>query len=260
MRIISSYKDYYDITLREGVDMTLVYERKYEKGGTIELPYDWNNAQVKAREHHFINPDDNQTTAYAVPNNWNITRGNLYKYSIIFTPVIFCGKYYPRWSMYVYDNSLVDYDKAMFFSNTKKEVLDQFYKKFDIEPPKSGRKKWRDRPGTHETLFTALPKVDWDSIHARENAPILTIVLPPKKREYYGSKGQTVNYIILKNPQLSQVQFQNVIDPWTAYQELSMYMGGIMANHGKPMVQLTDKDVHAKHGFDKWSFRKMPEN
>ena len=46
--------------------------------------------------------------------------------------------------------------------------------------------------------------------------------------------------------------------PWGLF-ALSLILGGVMGTGDRPMVQLSDKEVHAKHGFDKWSFRKPPE-
>lgn len=71
----------------------------------------------------------------------------------------------------------------------------------------------------------------------------------------YGSgKGWKLNTDGLKD-----VFFARVVDPYTAFQELSMFVGGVMARPGNSMVRITDDEVLAgKHGFDKWSFRKMP--
>lgn len=58
---------------------------------------------------------------------------------------------------------------------------------------------------------------------------------------------------------LKEIGFARVLDPYTAFQELSMFVGGVMARPGNPIVRITDDEVLAgKHGFDKWSFRKMP--
>lgn len=55
---------------------------------------------------------------------------------------------------------------------------------------------------------------------------------------------------------LDEIGFMKVIDPFTAFQELSMWVSnyGIEAN---PIVELKDEKVMLqKHGMDNWSFKK----
>lgn len=57
---------------------------------------------------------------------------------------------------------------------------------------------------------------------------------------------------------LKALGFAKALDPYTAYQELSMWVGGVLANPERPTAELSDEDKIAKRGFDEWSFRKMP--
>lgn len=63
---------------------------------------------------------------------------------------------------------------------------------------------------------------------------------------------------LILNPPLNAYSFVKRIDPYTAHQELYMYVTNFMAKPERPMVQLSDKDKIHKRGFDKWSFRRMP--
>lgn len=55
--------------------------------------------------------------------------------------------------------------------------------------------------------------------------------------------------------------FARAVDPYTLFQELSMFVGGVLPRNPNPMVEITDPDVKvAKHGFDKWSFRKHKDD
>jgi hypothetical protein len=66
--------------------------------------------------------------------------------------------------------------------------------------------------------------------------------------------GWLVNADVLKT-----VEFQKKVTAWEAMQELSMFVGGVLPKEGAPMVEITDQTVKiAKHGFDKYSFRKQP--
>lgn len=55
---------------------------------------------------------------------------------------------------------------------------------------------------------------------------------------------------------LKQMGFAKALDPYTAFQELSMWIGGILGGTSPEMVKITDDKVLIEnHGFDKHSFR-----
>jgi hypothetical protein len=58
---------------------------------------------------------------------------------------------------------------------------------------------------------------------------------------------------------LKQMDFQKVMDPYTLFQELSMFVGGVLPRSGNPIVEITDNKIKiAKHGFNHpLSFRKQ---
>lgn len=57
---------------------------------------------------------------------------------------------------------------------------------------------------------------------------------------------------------LKAIDFAKVLDPYTAFQELSMFVGGVLPRNPNPMVELSgEKIMVQKHGFDKWTFRRQ---
>ena len=61
------------------------------------------------------------------------------------------------------------------------------------------------------------------------------------------------------NGALKRFQFYKVFDPYTAYQELSMWVDGHIAAPGNVMVEIADRFRIENHGFDiKTSFRRAP--
>ena len=61
------------------------------------------------------------------------------------------------------------------------------------------------------------------------------------------------------NGALKRVQFYKVFDPYTTYQELSMWVDGYIAAPGNVMLEVADKYRIEGHGFDyKTSFRRAP--
>ncbi len=66
-------------------------------------------------------------------------------------------------------------------------------------------------------------------------------------------------YKIVYNACLKELDFFKVIDTYTAFQELQMFMGG-MARPNKPIPHVSDKNMVSIKGFDEWSFRKPPQS
>ena len=60
---------------------------------------------------------------------------------------------------------------------------------------------------------------------------------------------------------LKDIEFARAVDPFTLFQEISMFVGGVLPRNTNPMVEIVDQVVKAeKHGFDKWSFRKHKDD
>ena len=70
--------------------------------------------------------------------------------------------------------------------------------------------------------------------------------------EYQGGWNWYINH-----DDLGRLEFFKKFDSYQAFQELSMWIGNL-SQPGSEMYQLSDDELIAKHGFDKWSFRKMP--
>jgi hypothetical protein len=77
------------------------------------------------------------------------------------------------------------------------------------------------------------------------NAPIFMFKGSDVDRQY-------VNLTI--NPTLADIGFQAKIDPYTAYQDLGMFLGGVMGSIEEPHVA-SDKELLHARGFDQYSFK-----
>ena len=82
-------------------------------------------------------------------------------------------------------------------------------------------------------------------------------------------------YNVIVNPQLTcvdmaelvpnsypeeDIRFVTKLDPFTAMQELEMFIGNVLTNNTSPTMPVgTDDQIRDSKGFDKWSFRKMKE-
>ena len=62
------------------------------------------------------------------------------------------------------------------------------------------------------------------------------------------------------NPRLADYRFESFIDPYTAYQEIDMWISGILAFPPNFMVTVSDETLVKKHGFDEqYGFRTRPD-
>ena len=57
------------------------------------------------------------------------------------------------------------------------------------------------------------------------------------------------------DPCLRALGFQSVVDPYTAWQELDMFLGGEMATQQDPVPERTQDLIRDAHGFDDASFK-----
>lgn len=61
------------------------------------------------------------------------------------------------------------------------------------------------------------------------------------------------------NPSLRDLHFQHVVDPPTAFQNIYMYISGVLGTTPNPTVAIDDKHKAIAHGHDgKYSFKKTP--
>ena len=60
------------------------------------------------------------------------------------------------------------------------------------------------------------------------------------------------------NPNLKDLEFFKVYNAFTAYQEINMFVSGILSKPEKEMPVISDKLKAQSKEFNEWSFRKLP--
>lgn len=67
---------------------------------------------------------------------------------------------------------------------------------------------------------------------------------------------------LIDQPTLGAMEFAKAVDPYTAFQEISMWKSGVLGSDGARMVEITDDRIKAeKHGFHHpTSFRRAKES
>lgn len=229
-------KDYYDgVVGTMGIDKTIVYERnriEIQDGNEMleEFLPDKTNSWYYKQNNHFL----------------NIThmRNNSKKYdNAHFFLVGFCGKLYLGWKFEYYVNGREDgieikipkTDIIYGFDNAKKYLKSGFWKNT-----------------TQEDIDYVL-NYDPINMFRKVNSPIFIYdshIINTYLKKYENT--------LIINPILKDYKFYKVVDAFTAFQEIQMFLGGVLGRGEKEIIQVEDKYKIPQHGFDKWSFRKKP--
>ena len=90
-------------------------------------------------------------------------------------------------------------------------------------------------------------------------APLFIIQYDPDTyvaRDQYGNPSYGAD-MLTTNACLRDVRFPVFADPATAYQEVSMYIGGVLPREAPEMANISDEDMRDKKGFDGQSFKNI---
>lgn len=235
MRIISKFKDYYDCVQKHGMDKSIVYVREPREirfGYGDEFP-------------------DKPTLRYMI-NGWRRLPCylNVFNYSIASALIGFCGEWYThinikRSSTYgprgVPGASISLYSYAELVEFVRQEKDAGLTNEILSSQPYS----WNSDL-TYETMFDMVKNMK-DDLFIESGCSIITISNVPNTGEK----------VVEFNGSLRRFDFMRVKDPFQAYQDLSMYIGGVLGAPEKETIKIDDDCMRDKKGFDKWSFRKQ---
>lgn len=262
MRIISKFKDYYDgvQSYGHGDDLTFVRNQRV-------IPF-----FTKDKEEQSLIKSLKGLGSLNMPKPPNFGSSNSSSTTFI---IAFCGKKYMGYKI----EGNVYYSLTSFFdavdAGTSYSNIDCISEDLDIKIKEERLKKHRDFVkqarsydevgysdfrrfnkkfpllGHESYRFTELCWNTWaknnkepskvpESTFRNANTPI--IVYEEGKR-----------YIL--NPALKDYEFGKIMDPYTAYQEIDMYLGNNMVDQFDPSVNRTDIEIRDSKGMDDWSFK-----
>ena len=235
MRIISKFRDYYDSVQAHGLDPTVMYIRKEEPVIITKNSNKTMLSLAKGIEHrgiggHWI-------------NGW-INRG----YPFTDYLVLFCGKLYPGISIVTQEKGTPRFGYTERVSYIWDRNVDTHTVLEKAEVPINKINSYGFSIVDYFNFFKQYSSKDLLSIHSEYDSPILLFA-----RERYNGISCRLN------PKLSAIRFERRLDPFTTFQELAMFIGGVMGGKSPKTVEISDKVRAEKHGFDKWSFRKQPK-
>ncbi len=258
MRIISKFQDYYDSALAFGHDEHVVFERKETEylmnsprsmfSGTKPLSY--------PKEYEFMKPDLRPRGASNYLRHKYDTNRKGFEFTFYPITVAFCGKIYCGIEIkYRKDGYMGEWSSNFAYDYKSYTTLLLKYGLGFTEKKNTRRWSWesdsRGSPLCAEDVDKYFSRVGEDrtSFFADKGKPIAIC-----KREEDSSGNHKIRF----NAALSSVAFYKVFDPYTAFQELDMFISGVMTRDGNPMAGISDIDLRDKHGFDKMSFKKAP--
>jgi hypothetical protein len=247
MRIISKTKDYYDCVQAHGQDQGFVYVRTPE---TSEFAFN----------EHFPNPNG----VWPFPGIHNRYAHNR-KFYLQEHIIGFCGKIYPVLHIRkdVTDDPTVCHNleevvKFIDGAGFKKKALEEFH----------GTKKkrnywqtsWHDTSkGSFKKFFEkcAEKQEQYEKIFRDSNSPIFVATY---RDRYVYDKTRKPDWspsTIAFNAELKKHGFYRIFPTAVAYQEISMYLGGVLGQGNPVIPEISNDDMVESKGFNlKTSFRK----
>ena len=231
MKIISSYKDYYDSSMQYGFDSDLLF--------------------VRETEDQFLKENKLNKEISRIANFLSRERVDI---RLLF----FCGKVYPV--AYIPSESIKpiygtvqDYiddvegemNSHYSFPKYKEWAKSEF---FGGDEKDSYSNKYRSsvKGLTAYANYLSTVKVS-DSLFIEMDVPYFCVRI---------ASNATVQ--IIKNPNLGNYSFYKYMDPFTCYQEIRMYLGNILTTFDDmPITTGGDKVIAQQKGFDEMSFRTL---
>lgn len=219
MRIHSDFRDYYDIGLSVGVDTSLHYDRKerYCYAEDIKTPF----------------PPDTLSMV-------RLTRNVRPERDIERVLIGFCGTLYPCIRLVTSEKESVNIYSP--------EHLEKYFPFRGVpswgRPSDNWAKNHRQAQRKRAAFLGNRPQAE--AMFVELNAPVFVVQVDRDDKNH--------EIEIITNAPLKPFEFAKVFDPFTAFQEISMYLGNQLVPRENPQ-DVPDKYRIAQHGYDKQSFR-----
>jgi hypothetical protein len=232
-------KDYYDgVVGTMGVDKEIVYERKtIETNKEEEFPKEFQRLKggsIFCNENHFRN------LYFYSPK-----KESKYDEADAFI-VGFCGNLYPGFRFLKrkrINNQYTDSDS--FISNI---IYNEKKIKKHLENKHWGR--------ILEDDLNYIRNYNAMHIFREYNTPAFIFDL---NHDRVSLRINHNDEMFIVNPLLKDYKFYKVFDSFRAFQEIQMFISGVLGIGEKQTIEISDKDKIEQHGYDKkWSFRREP--
>jgi len=223
MRVQSKFHDYYDSVRAYGFDPKLVYNRKTE-----ETYFEWIDQLRKNMNDKVL---ERLTKLLISAPDHNLVDSRMI--------IGFCGHLHLAYMSTVGIGTFFSPDEVLMAAASRGETR-------RCRWPRYMKRHSFDSKGYADWMKTV--PIDNDEVFRHFDTPIFII------REYYHQ------FMLIKNPCLREFDFQRVVDPWTASQEIAQYLGNNLVVQVDPTANISDEDMAAMKGHGgKYSFRTPPK-
>lgn len=240
MKIDSDFKDYYDIGISYGIDPKCVYKRKEKELSEEDiktfsiLPYVLRPLDSSRRNKNYFTLRDKKDNQVFFDKNVILFCGEIYTF--LTAPYMFSKnetKYlhtYKAFQDFCNEHEIKESGKKyyQYYADDNMNKIQRFYEK-----------KY-DKPSTSRYLEdVVMPSKDkLIEIHRKLNTPIIDVIN------------------CVSNPCLRNFGFASQVDPYTAFQEINMFITNVFGVGEPDTIEIDEKYKIEKHGFDKkTSFR-----
>ena len=266
MRIVYGH-DYYDSALAFGRDDAVVFVRQRDYClNTEDVPYSVN--AVFPKTVWFRNKRGETLRYY---HQWagkyiplvgmlgNFKIGDDIVCEVKYMTVIFCGKIYNGVEVITHCSALFNTKTGSSTVFWTAESFQKWMDQVEIELFHSTKKhiKTIDVNILFGVANVSAQMMGW----LIENKIVVAVLQQTNFKHSSGGMRKWSNaYWEINSDRLKNVQFFKKIDAYTAFQEISMWVGGVLPRPGADMEQISNVIRLQKHGFDKkTSFRKAKE-
>lgn len=245
MKIISKFQDYYDSAAGYGVDSTQVLLRKKEE---LTKQCDlFKKINLKEKKMVYIMK--------------NLRRLNVSE--VQFSILFFCGKAHPLIKLVYQEDVKEKKLKNKVFHFFKIDDLNDHMK--EIHGEEFVQNNWlkKTKKDLYGSLFSEelarnffnqnISNSEILDLHHHYKSPYFTA-------EFVSGYGIKRNVTVRLMPELKELGFQKVVDPFSCFQEISQFAFGVLGVNENEIVDIEDKYLVAGKGFDtKYGFRKRPK-
>lgn len=255
MNIISEFQDYYDIGLSLGIDKSISYIRnQHESNGELLIPdlkanSGWGKPSWR---HHVFSRVLRVPADFHSPHtgeDWAAPNGQALEAFF----VGFCGKFYP---MIRYRTKFgIDIETEYDYLYSESDVIGAL----DKSPFNHSRHRFRYGYGFHahhgktelelSLMFIRRGPIERIDPFVKLNAPIILLNLTGKS---------TLEAAVTTNIQLKGIKFFRCMDSYAAFQEISMFISGVLGVGEPEILEISDTDKRDSKGFNNSSFKKRP--
>jgi hypothetical protein len=252
MRIIGGH-DYYDIGMSAGHDEHVVFVR--EKDRTLSID-DAHKNGIFEGSVNFRFEDD--TTGEGISRNGTSSfRHSGCNYDFCLMSVVIANKRYGGIRFRRSCFNLFEREEVYFWGRTS---LETWLGKHGLRIM-DRRDDWRrvdDRSVRLDDYFdpVTLPKRTVDYLVANR----IAVMSFTGEGEFDWIRQKMRVFWRVNADSLKALQFYRALDAYSIFQEIEMWLGGVVAPAGNPVVVITDDRIKRdKHGFDKFILKKMKQ-